>query len=137
MNTDAPLFDGTQPCCKVDPELFFSDVDEKGCTNHRAAEAIALCKTCPFRVECAQYAYERGEMGIWGGTTTRQRSRWRNQVERSGSVVAARQQEQLARLRNFKPNKFGGVKLKATKELPPRTPLKKLYPQPLMVGEGR
>ena len=36
--------------------------------------AIAVCRTCPVRQECLDYAREHHELGVWGGTTERQRA---------------------------------------------------------------
>ena len=36
--------------------------------------AIAVCRTCPVREECLDYALEHHELGVWGGTTERERA---------------------------------------------------------------
>jgi len=36
-------------------------------------EAYAICKTCPVQRECLDYAVINHELGIWGGTTDRER----------------------------------------------------------------
>lgn len=42
--------------------------------------AIAVCRACPVREECLDYALEHGELGMWGGTTERQRAALGNQA---------------------------------------------------------
>lgn len=60
------------PCRTTDPELWFSRV-----TADRAL-AIALCRECPIRTACAQYALDHPELrGVWGGTTTADRRQFR------------------------------------------------------------
>jgi WhiB family redox-sensing transcriptional regulator len=50
----------------VDPELFFPGIG--GSTAH----ALAICRRCPVRLECRNYANTNGERhGIWGGVGTR------------------------------------------------------------------
>jgi WhiB family redox-sensing transcriptional regulator len=42
-------------------------------TEHRDA-AVAICRACPCRVDCLEWALEHNEQyGIWGGLTERQR----------------------------------------------------------------
>jgi len=52
-----------------DPDLFFSnDFQDQ-------ARAALICSTCPLRNDCAAVALERGEHGVWGGTTEADRNR--------------------------------------------------------------
>lgn len=58
--------------CKdgVDPDTFFP---EKGDSTR---EAKRICRTCPVRAECLEYALERDErFGIWGGWSEQERRR--------------------------------------------------------------
>jgi hypothetical protein len=54
--------------CRLDPDVWFSD-------HARDRDAAArLCRTCPLREACAEYALtEREEHGVWGGTTAADR----------------------------------------------------------------
>lgn len=57
-------------CRGMDPGIFFPSTDEE------AEEALEVCRTCPVREECLEYALEaRERYGIWGGTNERQRRR--------------------------------------------------------------
>lgn len=50
----------------IDPETFFDPLLQDA--------ALAICKSCPIRQLCLQYALqERITDGIWGGTTESQR----------------------------------------------------------------
>ena len=41
-------------------------------------EAVAICRDCPVRLQCAQYAIDRKmEEGIWGGVQARRLIYWR------------------------------------------------------------
>jgi WhiB family transcriptional regulator, redox-sensing transcriptional regulator len=70
---------GNPPCAEVDPELYFPD---KGCSNTSPKDiAIAkkICKTCPYMAECLAWAVANDEIGIWGGTTQKDRRVLRRQ----------------------------------------------------------
>jgi WhiB family transcriptional regulator, redox-sensing transcriptional regulator len=56
------------PCRQVDPELFFPD---KGGSTR---DAKRICRSCPVRSECLEYALENDErFGVWGGLSERER----------------------------------------------------------------
>jgi hypothetical protein len=53
-------------CREVDVEAFFA-VDEAS-----QQEALAICETCPVRVECLEHAIAaREQYGVWGGCASR------------------------------------------------------------------
>jgi WhiB family redox-sensing transcriptional regulator len=55
-------------CGQVDPEVFFPP---KGTP---AEPAKAICRACPVRAECLEYALDNHEHhGVWGGTTDDER----------------------------------------------------------------
>ncbi len=60
-------------CSGEDPELFYPASEEE------AETALAICRACSVREACLEYALEaREKLGIWGGTTERDRRRiWR------------------------------------------------------------
>lgn len=58
-------------CRETDPDLWFPEL---GST---AKAAKRICGRCPVAAECLAYAIEHQEMGIWGGTSEKQRRRIR------------------------------------------------------------
>lgn len=73
----APEFDGSQPCREIGTLLFFPDTGDHG------EQAKRVCRGCEFRRPCLEYALtattlgDRFVVGIWGGTSSRQRDRIR------------------------------------------------------------
>jgi WhiB family redox-sensing transcriptional regulator len=69
--------------CKGSPPGMFHPHDEAPGVRSRA-QMLALrtqveackvvCRGCPVRDRCLQYALENGEVGIWGGTDDRERT---------------------------------------------------------------
>jgi WhiB family redox-sensing transcriptional regulator len=54
-------------CRDSDPDMFFAAGREE--------EAVAVCRRCPVRAECLDYALvARMDAGVWGGTTEGQRA---------------------------------------------------------------
>jgi WhiB family redox-sensing transcriptional regulator len=59
-------------CIDKNPDLWFPERGDRG------KEAIAICATCPVRVDCLEYAITHHEsFGIWGGRNVSQRTRTR------------------------------------------------------------
>ena len=57
-------------CRNVEGDTFFP------VTKEETDAALAICATCPVRVECLEYALEaRERYGVWGGMTEKQRRR--------------------------------------------------------------
>ena len=42
-----------------------------------AAEVLGVCRSCPVRRPCLEYALATGDPGVWGGTTAKERRRLR------------------------------------------------------------
>lgn len=63
----------SQGACKgQDPKLFFPD---RGVSS---SVAKAICKECPVKQECLDFALTHNiDFGIWGGTSARQRGKMR------------------------------------------------------------
>jgi len=51
----------TPACAAEDPELFWPGTDSE------AAQAKAVCRSCPLIRSCLAVAQQRGEWGVWGG----------------------------------------------------------------------
>lgn len=55
-------------CRGAGPALWFPEPP------HNAPDAKAVCRKCPVRAECLDYALSCGPMpGVWGGTSERER----------------------------------------------------------------
>ncbi len=64
------------PCTNTDPEIWFPETGE---SFSNAALAKKLCKMCPARKPCAEFAIvSKEQFGIWGGTSPKERQRVRN-----------------------------------------------------------
>jgi hypothetical protein len=64
-------------CWGIETEFYFPE-------DHRVTEenkkVKALCKTCMWQTECLTYALHYTVVGIWGGTSPRERSAIRTQL---------------------------------------------------------
>ena len=69
-----PAWHRRAACRGHDPALFFP---ERGGTG---TEARALCAGCPVRARCELAARAGAEVGIWGGTSARERKRTRREA---------------------------------------------------------
>ncbi len=70
-------------CLGVDPDLFFP---ERGASTREAKE---VCRGCPVRLDCLEYALVNGEkFGIWGGLSERERRRLRRQRAQASRQTA-------------------------------------------------
>lgn len=60
-------------CRGEDPELFFP-ISAKGPGHAQHERAKSICRRCPVRTPCLEYAVRwREEHGIWGGTDPEER----------------------------------------------------------------
>jgi WhiB family transcriptional regulator, redox-sensing transcriptional regulator len=72
-------------CRHCDPELFFPDGDIRA-ARAQVAAAKKVCRGCPVKRICLNWALADGqEAGIWGGTTEQER----RQLRRGLSSVAS------------------------------------------------
>jgi WhiB family transcriptional regulator, redox-sensing transcriptional regulator len=65
-------------CTQVPGDMWFPDngVDQN------VAEVKAMCRNCPVRLQCLEYALANHEhFGIWGGLTVKERRDLRRQRE--------------------------------------------------------
>lgn len=68
-------------CAQTDPGLFFPE----GASGPPTRAAIDVCNSCPVQRQCLRYAVDHPELvGVWGGTTQRQR----NQMRKAAKEVA-------------------------------------------------
>jgi WhiB family transcriptional regulator, redox-sensing transcriptional regulator len=55
------------------PDTWFPPPGSRSSHDPAIRAAKAICGECPVCIECLDYALSRGETGIWGGTTDRER----------------------------------------------------------------
>ena len=61
-------------CAQIDTEIFFGYEGENPTeAQHRTAAARTLCGSCPEKAACLDYALRVQVVGVWGGTTARER----------------------------------------------------------------
>lgn len=75
-------------CAGMDTEMFMADLPDADRRAFNVARrradvdaAKAVCARCAIRLRCYQWALERGEVGVWGMTTTEERKRERKRGE--------------------------------------------------------
>ena len=69
-------------CTNTDPDLFFPQPGAD------TSYARSICRGCPVRLHCLDYALESGQKhGIWGGMTESQRRRLRRRSHPSNPGV--------------------------------------------------
>lgn len=65
-------------CRGFDPDIFYPVSEEE------AEEAKSICRSCPAREACLEYALSQRERdGVWGGATERDRRRILRQRRKS------------------------------------------------------
>lgn len=70
-------------CLHEDPELFFP-VGNTGPALMQIAEAKKVCRICPVREACLQWALDAGQdHGVWGGMSEDERRALRRRAARS------------------------------------------------------
>ncbi len=62
-----PEWMASAACRESDPAMFFPSRGEV------TDEARELCRECPARGPCLDFALEQGLVGVWGGTSDRER----------------------------------------------------------------
>ena len=71
-------------CRDLDTAVFFPETDEE------AAQALAVCATCPVREACLEFALvTRQDDGVWGGMTETERKRLRRRRQEAARRKAA------------------------------------------------
>lgn len=74
-------------CLDYDPELFFPKAKRQGERMHYR-DALDVCKHCPVKAECLDWAYETNDQwAVLGGMSPRQRAKtraaWRRKKEQA------------------------------------------------------
>lgn len=71
-------------CRDTDPDLFFPiGSGDGGLTLEQTQEAKAVCRRCPVRQRCLEWALDTDLVeGIWGGTTEQERRAMRRRAMR-------------------------------------------------------
>jgi len=62
-----PVHGCNLPCSGADTELFYSE------SSTDIAAAKSFCSTCPLKAQCAAWALQYEEFGIFGGLTRKER----------------------------------------------------------------
>jgi WhiB family transcriptional regulator, redox-sensing transcriptional regulator len=71
-------------CRGMDPQVFFPS-DGTG-----VQEAVAICRTCPVKAPCLEYALvNRIQHGVFGGVSERGRERLLRERRRAAAAAAA------------------------------------------------
>jgi WhiB family redox-sensing transcriptional regulator len=66
-------------CRESDPDLFFP-VGSTGPSLNDISAAKAVCRSCPVRAQCLDYALRTNQgVGVWGGTSEKERRRLRRE----------------------------------------------------------
>jgi WhiB family redox-sensing transcriptional regulator len=75
QSSNYPVFKdlGTPACATTDPEIFFPEKGAKGQSQYIIGTARRMCAACPYKEPCLEWAVVHDEMGIWGGTTQKER----------------------------------------------------------------
>lgn len=67
-------------CREVDADGFF--VEKGGST----VAIKRICKACPVKQECLEYAFDNDERyGVWGGTSERERARMKREQNQAAA----------------------------------------------------
>ena len=78
-------WDDEASCQGIDPEVFFPDRP-----SDQALAAKAICRGCPVRTACLEFALEtRLDHGVWGGLTEVERRSLRRSRQRRARREAA------------------------------------------------
>jgi WhiB family redox-sensing transcriptional regulator len=75
LSSNYPVFKdhGVPACATTDPEIFFPEKGAKGASTYVVNAARRMCAGCPYKQPCLEWAVVHDEMGIWGGTTAKER----------------------------------------------------------------
>jgi len=78
--TAVPWWYSLAACRGEDAEKFYPD------NRHSGGDALAVCRPCPVRAECLEYALARPERwGTWGGMAEGERKELRRRRQRQAA----------------------------------------------------
>ena len=81
---------GDAACRGLHLVLFYGQEGERGSwSERRELHAKAVCWNCPVRAACLEWAIERGEQGVWGGTNEEERAKERRRRQRRAAEARA------------------------------------------------
>lgn len=83
----APLPPKGGNCTDHDTKWWFPPKAQNRQDIENSKTAVALCRECPIRKECLEYAMNWEAYGIWGGFTERQRDAIRKSVGIRSKIV--------------------------------------------------
>jgi WhiB family redox-sensing transcriptional regulator len=76
-------------CTDIGPDLFFPE-GAGGGQSGTAVTAKQICKSCPVRLQCLEYAIaNREQYGVWGGAAPRDRRKIAAQRARRNRLMGA------------------------------------------------
>lgn len=87
----APLPPTGGSCSSLETEWWFPKHAQKKEDLENTKRAVAICRECPIRKDCLEYAIIWEAYGIWGGFTEKQRDAIRN-ASGSNAKIALRRQ---------------------------------------------
>ena len=89
-------------CTATDPELFFP-IGTSGPALAQTAKALQICRGCPARHACLEWAIQTGaDFGIWGGLTEDERRALQRRRRRTGRAATDSTQKAADRDRSLR-----------------------------------
>jgi hypothetical protein len=76
-----PKFKGDEPCTTRHPDLLYPEIITEKHARDAAVTAREICNGCPMLNECLEWGLFHEFYGIWGGTTSTQRKKLREQLK--------------------------------------------------------
>jgi hypothetical protein len=64
-------------CSQIDTEFYFPEQNK---VTDETKKVKALCRSCIWKEECLTYALNYSVVGIWGGTSSRERATIRRKL---------------------------------------------------------
>ena len=61
-------------CATIGGDFWFPDKEQGSVSLTEAQYAKSICRRCPHRTECAEWAIRKERYGIWGGLTDSDRA---------------------------------------------------------------